>query len=277
LINPPTRRTFAHLPFRHGHCSPPEQCVDRAMSCRKCSKCRDTRLRLFVGSISISHDGPATPWPLSALGPAIALIWLLLCGPSLAEPVQFNGRIFDLAVPSGMCALSEQRHKAQFDFARQVSPERRLLALIVPCDRLSLYEPGSSASADTSLLFDTAEWGVLLNGEREIRVSGNGPALIGSIKAGLQQGLEALNSARAKGQRFPATGPELRNLTIVGERSDRIFTTSINRFQRPFDRGPVDRYTASGFVLVAPYIFKFSIFSYVKNENDLLVRTLPHQ
>jgi hypothetical protein len=169
-----------------------------------------------------------------------------------------------------MCALSEERHKSQLDFARQVNPERRLLALIVPCDRVALYEPNSSASADTSLLFDTAEWGVLLNGKQEIRVSGNASALIASIKAGLQEGLEALNSARAKAQRFPATGPELRNIIIIGERPDGIFTTSINRFRRPFDRGPVDRYSASGFVVVSPYIFKFSIFSYVKNENDLL-------
>lgn len=218
----------------------------------------------------MSHAGARTLWRRSTLVLAVALLRLLLCGPALAEPVQLNGRIFDLPVPPGMCALSEQRHKAQLDFARQVDPERHLLMLIVPCDRLTLYEPNSSASADTSLLFDTAEWVVLLNGKREIRVSGNGSALIGSIKAGLQEGLEALNSARAKGQRFPATGPELRNLTIVDERSDRIFTTSINRFQRPFDRGPVDRYTASGFVVVTPYIFKFSIFSYVKDENDLL-------
>ena len=86
----------------------------------------------------------------------------------------------------------------------------------------------------------------------------------------MQEVLQALNAARANGQRYPATGPELRNITIVDERQDRIFTTSINRFQRPFDRGPVDRYAASGLVVVAPYIFKFSIFSYVKSENDLL-------
>ena len=86
----------------------------------------------------------------------------------------------------------------------------------------------------------------------------------------MQEGLQALNAARASGQRYPATGPELRNVTIVDERRDRIFSTSINRFQRPFDRGPVDRYGASGFIVVGPYIFKFSIFSYVKNENDLL-------
>jgi hypothetical protein len=121
---------------------------------------------------------------IRAFGPAIVLTWFLICGPGFAEPVQFNGRIFELAAPSGMCALSEQRHKTQFDFARQVSSERRLLALIIPCDHLSLYESDASASADTSLLFDTAEWGVLLNGAREIRMSGNGPALIGSIKAG---------------------------------------------------------------------------------------------
>jgi hypothetical protein len=42
------------------------------------------------------------------------------------------------------------------------------------------------------------------------------------------------------------------------------------RRERPFDRGPVDRYAASGFVVTAPYVFKFSVFSYVKNENDLL-------
>jgi hypothetical protein len=201
---------------------------------------------------------------------AMPFLWLVLCDHGIAEQVQLNGRTFDVPIPPSMCALSEQRHKSQLDFARQTNRERRLLALIVPCDRLALYEPNSSASADTSLLFDTAEWGVLLNGQQEILVSGNGSRLIVSIKAGLQQGLEALNSARAKGQRFPATGPELRNVTIIDERDDRIFTTSINRFQRPFDRGPVDRYAASGFVIVGPYIFKFSMFSYVRNENDLL-------
>src|ERR1700738_3114394 len=110
-----------------------------------------------------------TPWRLGALVTAIAL--LLLWGPGIAEPVQLNGRNFDLAVPSGMCALSEQRHKAQLEFARQVSPERKILALIVPCDRLMLYEPDASAPADTSLLFDVAEWSVLLNGKQELIVS----------------------------------------------------------------------------------------------------------
>jgi len=219
-----------------------------------------------VGCSLTKSRCPIILWQIGALVAGM----VLLCRLGLAEPVQFNGRIFDLLVPLGMCALSEQLHKSQLDFARQTNPERRFLVLIVPCDRLALYEPDSTASAGTSLLFDTAEWGVLLNGQREIIVSGNAPSLIASIKAGLQQGLEALNSARAKGQRFPATGPELRNLTIIDERADRIFTTSINRFQRPFDRGPVDRYTASGFAIVAPYIFKFSMFSYVKNENDVL-------
>jgi hypothetical protein len=89
----------------------------------------------------------------------------------------------------------------------------------------------------------------------------------------MQKELEALNAARAKGQRYPARGPELRNLTVARERNDRVFITFINRFQRPFDRGPVDRYGVSGFVVVAPYIFKFSIFSYVKSENELLAVT----
>jgi hypothetical protein len=167
-----------------------------------------------------------------------------------------------------MCALSEQRHKAQLDFAQKINPKQKLLLLIVPCDRVALYEPNSNAPANTSLLFDTAEWVALLDGKGELlRASNN---TISSIKAGMQEALQALNTARASGERYPATGPELKNVTVVGERRDRIFSTSINRFQRPFSRGPVDRYSASGFALVGPYIFKFSIYSYVKNENDLL-------
>jgi hypothetical protein len=161
------------------------------------------------------------------------------------------------------------RHKEQLAFARQFNPAQKLLLLMVPCDRLALYEPNSSAPANTSLLFDTAEWAAVLDGKRELLRASN--SAIGSIKAGMQEALQALNAARASGQRYPATGPELRNVTIVDERRDRIFSTSINRFQRPFDRGPVDRYGASGFVVVAPYVFKFTVSSYVKNENDLLV------
>ena len=145
---------------------------------------------------------------------------------------------------------------------------RKLLLLMVPCDRLTLYEPNSSADTNASLLFGTAEWSALFDGEREILKASNNT--ISSIKSCLQDSLQALNAARASGQRYPATGPELRNVTIVNERRDRIFLTSINRFQRPFDRGPVDRYGASGFVVTAPYVFKFSVFSYVRNENDLL-------
>jgi hypothetical protein len=131
---------------------------------------------------------------------------------------------------------------------------------------LTLYEPNSSADTNASLLFDTAEWSALFDGEREILKASN--HTISSIKSGLQDSLQALNAARASRQRYPATGPELRNVTIVNERRDRIFLTSINRFQRL--RGPVDRYGASGFVVTAHYVFKFSVFSYVKNENDLL-------
>ena len=193
--------------------------------------------------------------------------FVLLCGSGRTEPVQLDGQSLELPVPPGMCALSEQRHRDQLAFAQQTNTAQKLLLLIVPCDRLALYEPSASAPANTSLLFDTAEWAALLDGKRELlRASNN---TISSIKAGVQQGLQALNVARASGQRYPATGPELRNVTILGERRDRIFSTSINRFQRPFDRGPVDRYSASGFVIVPPYILKFSIFSYVKNENDL--------
>lgn len=196
------------------------------------------------------------------------IAFLLFCGSGRAEFKPFGGTSFELPVPPGMCALSEQRHKDQLAFAQQVNPKQKLLLLIVPCDRLALYEPNSSASANTSLLFDTAEWAALLDGKQEpLKVSSN---TISSIKAGMQEALQALNAARASGQRYPATGPELRNVTVVDERRDRIFTTSINRFQRPFDRGPVDRYAASGFVVAAPYVFKFSVFSYVKNENDLL-------
>ncbi len=133
-------------------------------------------------------------------------------------------------------------------------------------------EPDASAPANTSLLFDTAEWDALLDAKRELLRASNNPASTTvAIKQGMQKELESLNAARANGQRYPATGPELRNLTIAGERKDRVFITFINRFQRPFDRGPVDRYGASGFVVVAPYIFKFSIFSYVKSEGDLLL------
>ena len=197
-----------------------------------------------------------------------AVAFVLLCGPGRAEPIQLGGQSLELPVPPGMCALNEQRHKDQLAFAQQTNPAQKLLLLIVPCDRLALYEPNSSAPANTSLLFDAAEWAAVLDGKRELlRASNN---TISSLKAGMQEGLQALNAARASGQRYPATGPELRNVTIIDERRDRIFSTSINRFQRPFDRGPVDRYGASGFIVVAPYILKFSIFSYVKNENELL-------
>jgi hypothetical protein len=215
----------------------------------------------------MSHAGARTLWRRSTLVLAVALLRLLLCGPALAEPVQLNGKIFDLPVPPGMCALSAQRHKVQLDFAQQANPQQKLLLLIVPCDRLALYEPSASAPANTSLLFDTAEWMALLDGRRELLRASD--TTISSIKAGMQQGLQGLNAARASGQRYPATGPELRNVTILGERRDRIFSTSINRFQRPFDRGPVDRYAASAFVIAAPYVLRFSIYSYVKNENDL--------
>lgn len=198
---------------------------------------------------------------------AIAL--LLLGGSGHSEPIRLGSRTFELPVPLHMCALSEQRHKAQLDFAQRINPKQRLLLLIVPCDRLALYEPNSSAPANTSLLFDTAEWAALLDGRGELL--GASSNTIGSIKAGMQEALQALNAARASGKRYPATGPELRNVTIVDERRDRIFSTLINRFQRPFDRGPVDRYSTSGFAVIGPYIFKFSIYSYVKNENDLLV------
>ena len=207
----------------------------------------------------------------SAIGRAIGR-WLGGVGSgreaSHTEPLRLASASYELRVPSGMCALSEQRHKEQLAFARQLNPRQKLLLLMVPCDRLALYEPNSSADTNASLLFDTAEWSALFDGEREILKASN--STISSIKSGLQDSLQALNAARASGQRYPATGPELRNVTIVNERRDRIFLTSINRFQRPFDRGPVDRYGASGFVVTAPYVFKFSVFSYVRNENDLL-------
>lgn len=196
------------------------------------------------------------------------IVFLLLCGLGRAEQIQLGGASFELPVPSGLCALSEERHKEQLAFARQLNTAQKLLLLMVPCDRLALYELNSSAPASTSLLFDTAEWAAVLDGERAPLRASN--STISLVKAGLQEALQALNAARASGQRYPATGPELRNVTIVDERRDRIFSTSINRFQRPFDRGPVDRYGASGFVVVAPYVFKFTVFSYVKNENDLL-------
>jgi hypothetical protein len=137
---------------------------------------------------------------------------------------------------------------------------------------LALYEPNSNGPANTSLLFNTARWDVLLDSKREPLKASNDPAYtISTIKASFQGVLQALNSARVNGQRYPTAGPELRNVTIIDERADRIFTTFINRFQRPFDKGPIDRYAASGVVVIAPYAFKFSIFSYVKTEIDLLV------
>jgi hypothetical protein len=177
----------------------------------------------------------------------------------------------ELPEPPGMCALSEHRHKQQLDFARQVNPDVRLLQAIVPCDQMSLYEPNASVPKDTSLLFDTAEWDVLLDTKRELfRASSNPASTISSIKATMQQKLRELNAARANGSRYPATGPELRNVTIVDEGRDRIFMSSINRFQRPSDRGPVDQYAAFGYLVAASYIFKFSIFSYEKTESDLM-------
>jgi hypothetical protein len=202
-----------------------------------------------------------------AINGVVIAAWYAL-GSASADPMQLGGAKFDLPVPPAMCALSEQRHQDQLAFAHQLNPGQKLLLLIVPCDRLALYEPGSSASADTSLLFDTAEWAAVLDSKRDLLKASN--TTISSVKAGMQEGLQALNAARASGQRYPATGPELRNVTIVGEGRDRIFSTSIKRFQRPFDPGPLDQYGASGFIIVARYIFKFSIFSYVKNENDLL-------
>ena len=200
------------------------------------------------------------------------LAFVLFSGFGRAEPIQLAGRTIELPLPTGMCALSEQRHKEQLDFARQLNLERnKLLLLIVPCDRLAMYEPNADIPANTSLLFDTAQWDILLDSNQEpLTASIDKTKTIVAIKAGLQGALRALNAARANGQRYPATGAELRNMTIIGEQHDRIFTTSINRFQRPFERGPVDRYAASGFIVVAPYIFKFSIFSYAMNENDLL-------
>jgi hypothetical protein len=202
----------------------------------------------------------------------ILLASVLLSGVGRAEPVQLAGKIIELPLPTGMCALSEQRHKEQIDFARQLNPERnKLLLLVVPCDRLALYEPNSDVAANTSLLFDTAQWDVLSGNTGEPLKTSNDPTqTIVALRTGLQEVLQALNAARAKGQRYPATGPELRNATIVGEQHDRIFTTSINRFQRPFERGPIDRYAASGFVVIVPYVFKFSIFSYARSETELL-------
>jgi hypothetical protein len=96
-----------------------------------------------------------------------------------------------------MCALSEQRHKEQLDFARQLNPAQKLLLLIVPCDRLPLYDPDSSAPANTSLLFDTAEWDTLLDAKREFLRASNDPvSTTGAIKQGMQKEFESLNAAR---------------------------------------------------------------------------------
>jgi len=167
-----------------------------------------------------------------------------------------------------MCALSDKHHKEPLAFARLFNPGHKLLLLIVPCNRLALYKQNARTPANTSFLFDTAEWTALLDSNNELlRVSNT---TISAIKLGMQKTLQALNTARVNGRPYPATGPELRNVTIVDNWHDRIFSTSINRIQRPFDRGPLDQYTASGFIVVAPYVLRFSMTSYVKSENDLL-------
>jgi hypothetical protein len=194
---------------------------------------------------------------------AALILLVFICELGRTDPIRFADRTFELPIPADMCALSEQRHKEQLEFTRQLNADanQKLLLLIVPCDRLALYEPNSNAPANTSLLFNTAQWDVLLDSKREPLKASNDPAYtISTIKASFQGVLQALNSARLNGQRYPTAGPELRNVTIIDERADRIFTTFINRFQRPFDKGPIDRYAASGVVVIAPYAFKFSIF-----------------
>ena len=199
---------------------------------------------------------------------AAIVVFLLLCGSGHAEQVQLDGRSIELPVPLDMCALSDKRHKEPLAFARLFNPGQKLLLLSVPCNRLALYEQNARTPANTSLLFDTAEWTALLDSNHELlRVSNT---TISAIKLGMQKTLRALNTARINGRRYPAKGPELRSVTIVDNWRDRIFSTSINRFQRPLDRGSLDRYTASGFIVVAPYVLRFSMTSYVKNENDLL-------
>ena len=202
---------------------------------------------------------------------AAAFLCFLVGSPCQADTIQFAGRHLELPTPSAMCALSDQKHKSQIEFAHQVSPGRRLLLVTVPCDRLALYDPNSAPSPNTSLLYDSAEWAVQADDKGEVTTFSGKPAdIVSSVKAKLQGVLEALNSARARGERFPKQGAELRNLTVVGEQSDRIFATSISRSQRPFDRGPIDKYTATGFLVISPHVLQFTISSYVKNEDDLL-------
>jgi hypothetical protein len=48
------------------------------------------------------------------------LALVLFSGFGRGKPLQLAGRTIELPLPTGMCALSEQRHKEQLDFARQL-------------------------------------------------------------------------------------------------------------------------------------------------------------
>lgn len=167
--------------------------------------------RMVISAEWLDRKGSTLGGQRTRLAPihlSIVLAFVLFNGPSRAESIQLAGRTFELPLPTGMCALSEQRHKEQLDFARQLNPERnKLLLLIVPCDRLALYEPNADIPANTSLLFDTAQWDILLDSNQEpLTASNDKTKTIVAIKAGLQGVLRALNAARANGQRYPATG-----------------------------------------------------------------------